>query len=295
MKKIPDLIEFQYPNKSSSSDDHSSFVDKEVEYDDEGLRGGTISLRESPSSLDGHTTSGNGGRRRRKKKSSKNQNRNDRKNKIQTTEHRNAVGCCSSSKFTQILLMLNLLVIALLCPTYVTLKWFHRVHDMYLVKLLNAAIWTKERQENEITYYKRECTIDDLTTTNPNDLILNDSKTDGATTSPAEVAYQHQLKHGFTVFPYVLSQSTATELREHILSRKYNLTKQESIYVINNENRFSYALDSYRIPAVLNAMNEITKPNSLLTKSITKILGFSPALIEMTAITTSYGAKDQWW
>ena len=262
---------------------------KEVEYDDEGLRGGTISLRESPSSLDGHTTSGNGGRRRRKKKSSKNQNRNDRKNKIQTTEHRNAVGCCSSSKMMQILLMLNFLVIALLCPSYMTLKWLHRVHDMYLVKLLNAAMWTKERQENEITYYKRECTIDDLTTTNPNDLILNRSNS-----TPAD-AYQHQLKHGFTVFPNVLSETTVTELREHILSRKYNLTKQESIYVINNENRFSYALDSYRIPAVLNAMNEITKPNSLLTKSITKILGFSPALIEMTAITTSYGAKDQWW
>ena len=108
-----------------------------------------------------------------------------------------------------------------------------------------------------------------------------------------EDAYQHQLKHGFTVFPNVLSDETAANLRSFIDSRNRNLTEAESNYVIANENRYSFGLGT-ETPEVAKAMTELTT-NTRLKASIEKIMGPNPSLIEMTAITSSYGAVAQEW
>ena len=108
-----------------------------------------------------------------------------------------------------------------------------------------------------------------------------------------EDAYQHQLKHGFTVFRSVLRPETAHNLRQYVSAKNYNLTEQESIYVIENTNRYSFGLGTDE-PVVAAAMKEVTT-HPLLQGAVEKILGPDPALIEMTAITASYGAVHQWW
>lgn len=153
------------------------------------------------------------------------------------------------------------------------LFWIGYVHDNYLVLQLEAARWTEERMETDMTYYARPCSKADMSTTSSQDLFLSNDAT-------PEDAYQHQLIHGFTVFPQVLSEKTARNLRIYIASKNRNVTEAESNFVIANENRFSFGLGT-ETPAVAEAMTELTS-NKLLKESIEKIMGENPALIEMT-------------
>lgn len=167
------------------------------------------------------------------------------------------------------------------------LFWVHHVHDNYLAPQIKAAEWTDERAtETDLTYYTRPCFKSDMSTLNGEDLFLPDTAT-------PEDAYEHQLRHGFTVFPRVLSDETVRDLRQYIDSRNRNLTEAESNFVIANENRYSFGLGT-ETPAVAKAMMELTS-NEHLKASVEKIMGKNPALIEMTAITSSYGAVAQTW
>jgi hypothetical protein len=75
--------------------------------------------------------------------------------------------------------------------TFMLLVWVHDVHDQYLIKQIEAAC-------NVLlsTLYER-----DLTTTNLLDLYLSDD-------AAPQDANKHQLTHGFTMFPSILSQET---------------------------------------------------------------------------------------
>lgn len=178
------------------------------------------------------------------------------------------------------------LPIIVLFLTCAALRWIHHVHDQYLWPLMQAANFTEERMQGEVTYFFRPCTADDMTTKNGADLFLPMNAT-------TEQAYQHQLRHGFTVFRSVLSPDTATNLRNFVVSRNRNLSKAESIFVIENENRYSFGLGTEE-PTVRAAMKEVVN-NSRLRPALEKILGPNPALIEMTAITSAYGAVAQYW
>jgi len=165
--------------------------------------------------------------------------------------------------------------------------WVHHVHDNYLVRQLKAAEWTDERaEETDLTYYTRPCFKSDLSTTNGQDLFLSPSAT-------SQDAYEHQLRHGFTVFPGVLSDEITRNLRKHFDERNRNLTEAESNYVIAGENRYSFN-PGMEAPEVAKAMEELTT-NELLKASVEKIMGKNPALIELTGITSSYGATAQYW
>jgi hypothetical protein len=175
----------------------------------------------------------------------------------------------------------------LLFATYVSLLWIHRLHDHYLVKQLETVVWTDDRAEEEITYYERECTTAiDMSTTDPNDLFLPRNVT------PLE-AYRHHLRHGFSVFPSALSQYTATKLRNYVRLRNQQLTNKESIFVVENANRYSFGLDT-REPIVARAIQELAN-HPPLSGATQKILGPDPALIEMSVITSRYGAVNQHW
>jgi Phytanoyl-CoA dioxygenase (PhyH) len=164
--------------------------------------------------------------------------------------------------------------------------WTNYVTTEYLMPQLRSAIWDDDRAAAEITYYCRECSSLDISARMSSELVLSP----GA--SPQD-AYEHHLKHGFTIFPQVLSPPTVANLRHFVDSRNRHLHDQEKIYVIEGDNRFSFGLGT-ETPAVSAAMIEIaTHPQ--LKASLEKILGPNPALIEMTAITSSYGAVDQWW
>jgi len=168
--------------------------------------------------------------------------------------------------------------------SFMLLCWVHHVHDNYLVKQLEAATWTGERDLTDQTYYHRHCDSSDLTTTDPLDLYLPDDAT-------PDDAYQHQLRHGFTIFPGVLSQETCKDLRDHVVSKNRNLTKDESIWLIEWDNRLSFSLGTEEL-SVSKAVMELTS-NQRLKKSMAKILGDNPALIELTSITSGFGAKAQ--
>ena len=189
----------------------------------------------------------------------------------------------------------SLLIRSLVCDfpmmvlllTYFSLRWLSHVHDNYIHEQLKAMLFTSKRRAEEITYYSRPCTREDMSTHTGADLFLPADAT-------VEDAYQHQLKHGFTVFPSVLSPETTAALRAHISERNtFNSTDSESIFVIANDKRYSFGLGTEE-PVVAGAMAEIAS-HKLLRPSLERILGRNPALIEMTAITSSYGAKDQYW
>ena len=63
--------------------------------------------------------------------------------------------------------------------------------------------------------------------------------------------------------------------------------------MIENDNRYSFGLGTEE-PSVTQAITELTS-HPQLNGAINKILGPEPALIEMTTITISHGAVDQWW
>jgi ectoine hydroxylase-related dioxygenase (phytanoyl-CoA dioxygenase family) len=63
--------------------------------------------------------------------------------------------------------------------------------------------------------------------------------------------------------------------------------------VLSNEYRYSFGLGTEE-PSVTKAMMEIAS-NERLKESMEKIIGPNAALIEMTTITSTYGAKDQKW
>jgi ectoine hydroxylase-related dioxygenase (phytanoyl-CoA dioxygenase family) len=168
---------------------------------------------------------------------------------------------------------------------YAATVWFRHVHDNYLVPQLESLPFGDDRGES--TYYHRRCDdASDMTTFNGADLFLPLSAT-------PEEAYDHQLKHGFTIFQGILKPETCENLRNFVISRNHNLKEEETIYVIENDKRYSFGLGTEE-PSVTAAMKELaTSPR--LRPALEAILGPDPALIEMTAITATYGADAQWW
>ena len=176
--------------------------------------------------------------------------------------------------------------LALFFLIYLSVLWTDYVQTNYLSRQVESLRWNDERRFRETTYYNRICDASDMSASKPADLFLSPNAT-------TEDAYQHQLKHGMTVFPSVLSDQSATELRDFISARNYNLSVEESIFVIENTNRYSFGLGTEE-PTVAKAVKEIAN-HPRLGPAIERILGADPALIEMTAITSSYGAVDQYW
>jgi hypothetical protein len=165
-------------------------------------------------------------------------------------------------------------------------NWISYVGHTYMVPQYNDMSWTPTRSAEESTYYVRDCSKEDLSTLDPSELFLPPDAT-------VEDAYQHNLKHGFTVFRSVLSPRTANNLRDYVVAKNAILSEQESIFVIENANRYSFGLGTDE-PVVAAAVKEVTT-HPLLKQSMESIIGKSAALIEMTAITATAGAVDQFW
>jgi Phytanoyl-CoA dioxygenase (PhyH) len=162
--------------------------------------------------------------------------------------------------------------------------WLRHVHDHYLEKQLDALYVAKRRVNTDFTYYERICDDrTDVTTSNPDDVWLSPEAT-------TEEALDHHLTHGFTGFVNVLSPETITKLRDLIYHKNYNT---ESLYVIEQNHRYSVLLGTEE-PMVAQAMEEIAN-HPQLSPAIEAVIGPDPALIELTAISSSYGAIDQWW
>ena len=182
---------------------------------------------------------------------------------------------------------LTLLFIALLASLSA-----NHIYGAYYVPLMEALKWPGEaepsRAETENTYYARHCTAADITTTSASDLIVPPDE------SVHDAALRTQ-KHGMTIFPKVVSDDHAATLRDYILERNDALTETDMDYIwlISGEDRWSFKLGA-DAPGAADALRDIaTHPK--LRPVLEELMGEEPALVELTAITSSYGAGDQWF
>eukprot|EP00934_Nitzschia_sp_Nitz4_P001997 Nitzschia sp. Nitz4//scaffold21_size171442//47219//50125//NITZ4_002153-RA/size171442-processed-gene-0.112-mRNA-1//1//CDS//3329542387//1997//frame0 len=160
----------------------------------------------------------------------------------------------------------------------------HQVHDNYLYKQLSGMRFhLAERDIFETTYYHRICDDRDVSAHSVRELRLPP----GAT---AKDASHHMLEHGATLYPNLLTESTASELREFIVKENYQRT--DVFEVIENEHRYSWGIDINMHPALKTFWKELAS-NEALVGALEEICGPDPAVIEFTAITSAFGAVDQ--
>lgn len=214
--------------------------------------------------------------------SRRNGNGHSAKKRIKTPES------SSASLFSQILgrilqfLLLDvpLLVLFVLLMTTVVL---HRLHDDYFYPLLKLMDWEGlDRDYLETTYYHRYCTGEDFTAKTVQELVITDNYT-------TKDAATHMLTHGVSVYPNLLTNETATTLREWIVQEN---GIQQGWDVIENTNRWSWGIDMTMHPSLQTFWEELSTNDKLLS-GLEAIVGPNPAIIEFTAITSAYGAADQ--
>jgi hypothetical protein len=179
------------------------------------------------------------------------------------------------------LLILDLPLMALF-GLYISTILLHEVSIQYYFPQVELMKWDKKRQLKELTYYHRECSREDITTTNRTDLMIPE------TMEPTD-CMNHMLHHGVSIYSNLVSDDTAREARAYILDRN---TKEEGWYVIENEKRYSFGVNVNAHPSIQKALKEIGS-NKQLTEGLRKIVGPNPSVVEFTGITSQYGAADQ--
>jgi len=141
------------------------------------------------------------------------------------------------------------------------------------------------RQFTDTTYYHRYCDGDDFTATSHLELMIPDNFT-------TEDSVQHMLTHGASIYPNLLTNETATELRDWIDRENHNPIR-EGWNVIENQNRYSWGIDMNMHPTLQTFWQELAA-NEKFINGLQAIVGADPAIVEFTAITSSYGAEDQY-
>jgi len=158
-----------------------------------------------------------------------------------------------------------ILIFVLLVSTYL----FHIMMHEYFVPQIDLLKWDKPR---DYTYYHRSCNENDISAKDTSDLIVTD----------AQNAVEKTMTHGAAVFPEILSDSTAQELRNYIMEQ--NKIREDFDFVIQPKARHSYGMTPNEHPSVSKAINEILS-NDFFRSSIEAIAGKDPAIVECTQIT----------
>jgi len=166
-------------------------------------------------------------------------------------------------------LLLFDLPLTFLFTLFVSTFVFQRVMLEYLVPQCDLLKWKKPR---DYTYYHRPCDEKDITTNKTADLIVSDAKD----------AVEITLTHGASVYPQILSDATAQELRNYIMDQ--NKVRKGFDFVIQPKKRRSYGMTPNEHPSVSKAIREILS-NKLFRSSIEEIAGKDPAIVECTQIT----------
>lgn len=153
---------------------------------------------------------------------------------------------------------------------------------------MESLTWTDERRITESTNYMRLCDRSDISTLNSDDFIIDPNLT------AADEAVEITNKHGMSIFPNLLKPETAAAMREYVLRKNYALTEDEAIWLISNNQRWSFPIGADDDPSVPPVLQEIATHESF-QKAIEALMGEDPAMVEFTAITSAYGAADQHW
>lgn len=198
------------------------------------------------------------------------------------------------SKLLRIAIILRSIFIdtplALLFFTLVFTASASHMYRVYYDPLIDAFSWydRNDRMDSEYTYYNRACHASDISSSSVDDFII-----DPDTSTPQE-AVDITNKHGMSIFPKILTPSTASKMRDFIMRRNDELTDDDAIPLISQEHRWSFPIGGDDDPAVPPILREIAT-NVLLQSSLDLLLGEDPAMVEFTAITSAYGAGDQHW
>jgi hypothetical protein len=193
-----------------------------------------------------------------------------------------------------------LILIAIISHT----EW---IGDNYLIPLIELQRF--DYPEQALTYYHRVCTEEDQTTYDTDDLLVDisyDKKTKDSvhnvTTdrihqqNKINRAMETMLYHGVTILPNLISESTATALRDYIIQQNTNIYRDDIIEVIENDFRYSFGIRVDEHPIIATALEEILlRRNPTLVSYLEAIMGPDPAVTEFTAISQEYGAVDQRW
>ena len=184
---------------------------------------------------------------------------------------------------------------AIIFAIYLSIVYLDWLSYNYLVPLNTLQYF--DTHERDITYYHRICTKDDQTTFDTEDLLVDISSSSNDTTdihTKIDNAVQKMLRHGVTILPNLISESTAAELRDYILEQ--NKINDHLIFVLENQFRWSFPIQVDQDPIIAQALQEIlVKNNPNLIAFLEAVMGTNPAIIEFTAITQAYGAKEQFW
>ena len=161
------------------------------------------------------------------------------------------------------------LPLLILFTLYVTTVVLEYVHDNYLYQQLRLMVFQgDDRQYSETTYYHRYCTKKDfdIVKNGVSDLII--SPTNNITT--AKDCAKHIMTYGASMYPNLITNETAAVLREWIIEQNY---VQEGFGVIENENRFSWAIDINMHPYLQKYFQELLTHNPLLVPALEEIVG----------------------
>jgi hypothetical protein len=160
----------------------------------------------------------------------------------------------------------------------------HKLHDDYLYPQLQLMLFeTENRQFTDTTYYHRVCEEDDFTATSPQELMIEDHFS-------TEDSAEHMLTHGASIYPNLLTNETASNLRDWIARENH---KRDGWSVIESQNRYTWGIDVNMHPSLQTFWQELAA-NEKLRNGLEAVVGPDPAVIEFTAITSSYGAEDQY-
>ena len=195
----------------------------------------------------------------------------------------------TTARLARILLLdIPLLLVFALLVSSLALEKFAKE---YLLKQVELLEWTPERAATELTYYHRVCDEKDQSAHDTSDLIVKEQQENDNKSSNSN-AVDLMMRHGAAVFPHLLSEETATALRNFILQQ--NARNQDMIYVLENKNRWSFYLRVDQHPTVTAALRELLNNPTLVT-ALEQIAGRNPAIIEFTSITSAFGATAQHW
>jgi hypothetical protein len=175
------------------------------------------------------------------------------------------------------------------------------IGDKYLIPQIQLQKF--DYPEKALTYYHRVCTEEDQTTYDTSDLVVditindnNNNNTNHLIKRKIDLAVNKLLYHGVTIVPNLISETTATQLRDYIIQQNTNVHRTDFIDVIESDFRYSFGIQVDEHPIIAMALEELLlHHNPTLVSYLEAIMGTDPAVVEFTAISQVYGAMDQYW
>ena len=179
-----------------------------------------------------------------------------------------------------------------ICAIILHIEW---IGNKYLLPQLQLQKF--DNPEQSLTYYHRVCTENDQTTFDSTDLLVDITNIhhQGNNSRKVDTAVEKLLYHGITILPNLMSELTATKLRDYIIEQNTNPNRKDFIGVIENEFRYSFGIQVDEHPIIAVALEELLRRNPDLVTYLETIMGMDPAVVEFSAISQVYGAVDQYW